>query len=403
MEPSAHAASFGTLPGNKFSRITSSNGLIWITKNFGTTNYYWNGSAWIAGNSTISGTYPYNKTPNDAVYDIFIDNQGRLWFSGLYDSDDNRHTTGYFQMNSTGKVISNFGYEYFFKAKDGTVWTFGYPEGDYYRYPTVGYFTGEGFTHLPVYAPFNIHCFTVDHTGKPWIGSDNNEVAYWNGSSWVRCDPPIPGRCNIWTLATTSDGSIIAVASDDYASGWAIYKSGTWTLMESASDSSSARPISSLKVENGPDGKIWGVTTAGGLSYYEDGIWKKTIPSPIGIADFTVDSTGIVWVVSDTKVAAYIEGAWYTDTDSFSAKLIEAAKKAADKAALEAQEANESATSGKNILENGYNNNGKSLSATYDKANNAQNNSWYTGTYGGTAESVGNVAGYIRIPQYHGS
>lgn len=36
----------------------------------------------------------------------------------------------------------------------------------------------------------------------------------------------------------------------------------------------------------------------------------------------------------------------------------------------------------------------------YTAANEAKNNSWYTGTYGGSPESVGNIAGYIRSLQY---
>ena len=48
------------------------------------------------------------------------------------------------------------------------------------------------------------------------------------------------------------------------------------------------------------------------------------------------------------------------------------------------------------------------LSITYAEqakisADKAAGYSWYTGTYGGASESVGNLAGYIRIPQYHGS
>jgi len=72
------------------------------------------------------------------------------------------------------------------------------------------------------------------------------------------------------------------------------------------------------------------------------GIWKTTLPAPFSIEDFTVDNTGIVWAIDNwmgNSVAAYIGGAWYTDTDSFDSALIEAAKKAADKAKLSADTA----------------------------------------------------------------
>lgn len=385
----ADAANFGTLPINYAARITFKNGLIWVTQDEDNLTYFWNGSSWIPANSSLTG-----RGPNDYINDIFIDNQNRLWFSGEYNSDDDAHTTGYFQMNSAGKCVSYYGYEIFTKGKNGTIWTYGYPDRDYWKYPTVGYFNGEGFTHLPVLAPFRLvgHSLTIDNNGTPWISGENGQVAYWNGSSWVRNDPPFKYTPIIHCLATASDGSIIAIARDYNYSAWAVYKNGTWTVKQEANDQISAEPIHGYStVEYGPDGKVWGFSSDG-IKYYENGTWNKIIPAPFSLADFTVDDSGILWAVGDgTKVAAYIEGGWFTDTDSFSSKLIEAAKKSADKAALEAQQAKTSADASK-----------ASADTASSKAQTAINQTWYTGAYGGNSESVANIAGYIRNTQLPG-
>lgn len=346
--PAVNAAYFGETPGSTYY-ITSSNGLIW-TKGRYTSNWYWNGSVWVSGNTSLSG-----RSPQDGIRDVFIDNQGRLWFSGEYNSERDQHTTGYLQINSPGVVVSHYGYEYFVKDKNGIIWTYGYPDGQYYLYPTVGYFNGEGFTHIPVYAPFRLNgsCLTVDHYGRPWVGGDGKAVAYWNGSSWVRCDPPFSKWVDIYLLATANDGSIIAMGRETGASGWAVYRNGTWTIMKEASDSTSGAPARGYtSVENGPDGKLWAVANddSSRLVYYENGIWTKTAPAPFSIEDLTVDDSGIVWAVDysgSKKVAAYIEGIWVTDTNEFSAKLAEAAKKSADEAVSEARQARISADAAK--------------------------------------------------------
>lgn len=345
----AFATSFETLPTSNFANITSKDGLIWVTRNTGVVNYYWNGSNWIAGETMFpSGS----RIPSDGIRDTFIDDQARLWFSGGRSYSNKEHVTGYIPMTSQGKNVNYYGYQYFTRAKNGTIWTYGFPDGDNYRYPTVAYFTGEDFVNLPVNAPFSLSqsCLTVDHNGRPWISGsgqgDYNKVAYWNGSSWVRCDPPLPGACTVRALATASDGSIVAFGIYGTSqSGWAVYKNGVWTLKESSTNSTAALPVAyDYNIESGPDGKIWarayGAGNGGRLTYYENETWKKTIPAPFGIVDFTVDNSGIVWAIGNSnKVAAFIEGTWYTDTDSFSAKLIEAAKKSADAAKVSADAA----------------------------------------------------------------
>ncbi|WP_157833565.1 hypothetical protein [Desulfotruncus alcoholivorax] len=73
---------------------------------------------------------------------------------------------------------------------------------------------------------------------------------------------------------------------------------------------------------------------------------------------------------------------------------------AANAAKSSADAANSNAWNAYNSIVNGVGNNGKSLSATYDRAADAMNNAWYNGVaYGGKSESVGNIAGYIRNTQ----
>lgn len=71
-----------------------------------------------------------------------------------------------------------------------------------------------------------------------------------------------------------------------------------------------------------------------------------------------------------------------------------------------ANNANSNAWNAWNALANGPWSNGKSLSATWDQANAANNaaslardRTWYSGKYGGTAESTADIAGYIRNTQ----
>ncbi|AEG61955.1 hypothetical protein [Desulforamulus ruminis] len=339
----AFATSFGTIP-NEMLKVTSKDGIIWAIRETGNPNYYWNGSSWVSGNTSLSGPY---GSAYENKFDIFIDDMGRLWFSGVR-TNDNEYSTGYFQMTAGGKTVSDYGYRYFVKANDGTVWTWGYPSRDVKNTPTVAYFNGEGFTNLPVKAPFYLSgpCLTIDHDGRPWVcGSgqgDYNKVAYWNGSSWVRCDPPFPNGNMIGGLTTTEDGSIMAFADYSYGYGWALYKNGVWTIKNFSKDDRSANPVKTYaNIELGPGGKIWGISNTDGtkLAYYDEGIWKITMPAPFGISDFTVDSSGIVWAINGKQAAAYIEGAWLTDTDGFSSKLIEAAKKSADAAKVSADAA----------------------------------------------------------------
>ncbi|ABO49504.1 hypothetical protein Dred_0969 [Desulforamulus reducens MI-1] len=64
--------------------------------------------------------------------------------------------------------------------------------------------------------------------------------------------------------------------------------------------------------------------------------------------------------------------------------------------------ANGNAETAKNNILWGTDNGGKSLGATFDRAWEGANNSYYNGTYGGSSESVANVAGYIRNTQLPG-
>jgi len=269
----SEATSFANTPFNTML-ITSSDGLIWAKGYSHDKTCYWNGSAWVQTSAQFDERPPY-----DSVDDIFIDSKNRLWISGEYDCDDYKYTTGYFTMNNDATHISNWGYEVFVKdTKTGNIWTYGYPDGDfYYTTPTVGYFNGNGFTHLSSKAPWKLagDCLTIDYNETPWIGGTSKKVAYWNGSSWVTDTIPFSNYLSIRTMVTANDGSIIAIGYDNYASGWAVYKDGIWTVKQEVDNRYGAAPIKPEGAEGyGPDGVIWGISYEDDtkLTYYEDGI-----------------------------------------------------------------------------------------------------------------------------------
>ncbi|ABO49503.1 hypothetical protein Dred_0968 [Desulforamulus reducens MI-1] len=141
------------------------------------------------------------------------------------------------------------------------------------------------------------------------------------------------------------------------------------------------------------------------LKLYNNNIWQSYSVTNAGVTakEFSVtpyDNITQVYVKNKESWAANlytVTVGWgkfsmdFTEMSNMNNNVI-SAKNSADAA-------NVNAWNAWNALANGPWSNGKSLSATHDRAWEASANSWYSGAYGGGSESVANVAGYIRILQ----
>ena len=181
--------------------------------------------------------YDSSNTPyleNLDVSSIEVDNQGNIWFGGLYPSiytygndgggalkfDGQKWT--FYNSSNTGNILSG-GIYAIIKDIQGNLW-FAIPRNGVVKYDGSNWYQ---YTTANTGAPLNsIICLACDPSGNIWMGSSNNGVIKFDGKTWTNFNTSnSPLASNNVTSIKSDNNGIIYIASGYYVS---TYNNGTW-------------------------------------------------------------------------------------------------------------------------------------------------------------------------------